>query len=649
MKRWGLGLMMAGLLALAPVGWAQEVKDGGSAEINLKTTEVVSTPIVQSQETDRYGQEKLTVSDQQTEDLNAGDLSSALRRAPGVNISRYNMVGAFGGGDGGAIYIRGMGAERPGAEISVMFDGVPKANSIWVHPLLDTVSTDVAGRIDIYKSPQPVFIGNMALGAVDIVPKSMNQEGHLIRLRSGGGTYGTWFETLEGGQMAGPWDIYFVQSVRESEGHRDHSSGRVQAYYVGTGYRVNDNVYVSLKAMHTDGTAEDPGPNTAKPPKRNTFNNQNDTMTFTVYNHFDWGEGYIKGYVDRGYINWKEPTDDSNTPWQNYGLRARQTVRVGPVELLGGVDETVLAAEWIQEGLNGKRKASLPYETWRLWEPYAGVSVTLGDRDGFYFIPSYSRRWQQHSEFGNRESWQAGVVAGYKDVEVHANWAHGYNYPGQYVRAYYNVFWSFVPTYHGDEWKRLEPEENDHWEVGAQVKVADKAKLNVTYFNERAFHRIVVVAPPPPPPRLAQVGELYLSGLDSSLVVTPVDNLSIYAGYTRIWPDRPSQPARAPETTASVGMDLLLLDQIKINVDYLKVSDQYVYNSRDPGKGDANVKRIDGYGLVNAKVSYLFKQDQYSGEVWVAAENLGDQKYEYLPHYPMPGTTWMGGVSLSLE
>jgi iron complex outermembrane receptor protein len=543
-----------------------------------------------------------------------------------------------------------MGASRPGAEATVMFDGVPKANSIWVHPLIDTVNTDMAGHIDVYKSPQPVFYGNMALGVVDVVPKSMSEEGWRLRLRSGGGTYGTWFETVEAGLMAGPWDAYFVQSTRESEGHREHSAGRVNAYYFGTGCWMGDNFYLAVKGLHTDSTAQDPGPDTGPPPKRETFNNRNDTGTVALYNKFEWGEGYVKGWVDRGYNNWQEEEDDANTPWQNYGLRARQTVRLGPVELMGGVDGTFLGGEFIQVDLDGKRKASVPYDIWHLWEPYAAISVLLGDRDSLFLIPSYGYRWHQHSEFDNKESWQAGVVAGYDFFEVHANWAHGYNYPGQYSRVYYNMIWSFVPKYTGKEWKGLEPEENNHWEVGAQLTMSDKARLNVTYFNERIFNRLVVVpGVPGNPVHLDMVGELFLSGVDTSLLVTPMDNVSLYAGYTKIWEEKPDKVARTPENTMSAGLEFLVPSLLRLNVDYLMVSEQYVYNPRNPGKGGVNIERIDGYELLNAKLAFPFQDERVSGDVWVAAENLGDTDYEYLPHYPMPGTTWMGGVTLEFK
>ena len=68
----------------------------------------VTAPIIEGNVTDPYGGQKTLVSEEQIEDLNAQDLTSALRRTPGVTISRYNPVGSFGGGEGGAVFIRGI-------------------------------------------------------------------------------------------------------------------------------------------------------------------------------------------------------------------------------------------------------------------------------------------------------------------------------------------------------------------------------------------------------------------------------------------------------------------------------------------------------------------------------------------------------------
>ncbi|HPS78378.1 MAG TPA: Plug domain-containing protein, partial [Thermoanaerobaculaceae bacterium] len=77
----------------APAGrFTQEVK-------------VVAPPIVEGDRVTPFATQVSSVSDRQVDDLNAGDLANALRRMPGVTISRYELVGSYGGGDGGAVYV----------------------------------------------------------------------------------------------------------------------------------------------------------------------------------------------------------------------------------------------------------------------------------------------------------------------------------------------------------------------------------------------------------------------------------------------------------------------------------------------------------------------------------------------------------------
>ncbi len=74
----------------------------GDQQVFSGAVTVRDTPIIEG--SDRpAGHLVTTVSEQQIDDLYAQDLTSALRRVPGVVISRYNPIGAFGGGDGGAV------------------------------------------------------------------------------------------------------------------------------------------------------------------------------------------------------------------------------------------------------------------------------------------------------------------------------------------------------------------------------------------------------------------------------------------------------------------------------------------------------------------------------------------------------------------
>ena len=125
------------------------------------------------------------VGEEQVRHLNAQDLPSALRRTPGVTISRYNPVGSFGGAEGGAIFVRGLGSIRPGGEMKTYVGGVPLIMGVFKHPLMDILPVDVAGSIEVVKGAQPHRFGN-TFSAVNLVPKRMTEQGQMARLSAQG-------------------------------------------------------------------------------------------------------------------------------------------------------------------------------------------------------------------------------------------------------------------------------------------------------------------------------------------------------------------------------------------------------------------------------------------------------------------------------
>ena len=116
--------LMVFFIAFSANGWAEDEKD--EKEIYQLDEVIVTAPaVIEGNKVNRYGSQVTVVTEQQIKDLNAQDLTSALRRVPGVVISRHNPIGSFGGGEGGAVFIRGHGSSRPGAEIQPCSTGYP--------------------------------------------------------------------------------------------------------------------------------------------------------------------------------------------------------------------------------------------------------------------------------------------------------------------------------------------------------------------------------------------------------------------------------------------------------------------------------------------------------------------------------------------
>jgi iron complex outermembrane receptor protein len=69
------------------------------------------------------------------------------------------------------VFIRGLGASRPGSEIKTFIDGVPFFMGVWNHPLLDLLPVNGMTSIDVLKGMQPAAVGN-TLASINLTTQS---------------------------------------------------------------------------------------------------------------------------------------------------------------------------------------------------------------------------------------------------------------------------------------------------------------------------------------------------------------------------------------------------------------------------------------------------------------------------------------------
>lgn len=602
-------------------------------------------PIIEGNRVDRFGKQITSVSAQQIDDLNAQDLPSALRRTPGVVISRHNPVGSFGGGDGGAIFIRGMGAERPGAGIQTLVDGVPVFVGVWTHPLMDLLSVDIVERIHVHKGAEPLRFGNMAFGAVDLVPKRQLTEGISGRARLAGGSFRTFVQTAETGGRRGPLDWYLVQSYRAANGHRRDADGELQSYFGRASYRFGDHGEAGLLLSGTNNYADDPGPEGRRFRNDGRFETSNLLGIATLSHRHEWGSGSIKGYWDQGDLNWTGQFNpipigdrtDTLTNYANYGVRARETlVPWEGGELLVGLDVDSIGGRVRRRGGRPPPPADFDRRRYLMIGPHAGINHEFELPRGWFVIPSAGIRGFLHDEYANEVGPQVGLVVGRPGTTFHANWARGLNYPGIYVETL-NAIAPFA-TDLGD----LQAERIDHFEIGASQEVGPWATLGVVLFLDDGEDRLV--QPPGPPPFAFQnVPDFRTRGIELTAEVRPLRDLTLFAGVTLL-DANPGTLPYAPDWQVTAGMNLRFLKRFRLSVDALWVDD---YLQASPRSGGSDL--IRDYFLLNARLGYLLPlpTQRFAGEVFVAGENLTNGDYELRADYPMPGASVMGGLTLS--
>ncbi len=629
------------ICALAALGFALAISGGPAAAEDKQKEQthktemvVVSSPIIEGNQVNRLASEVTVVSEQQIDDMNANDLPSALRRTPGVVISRHNPVGSFGGGSGGAVFIRGMGTGRPGQSIMTSLDGIPMVVGVWTHSVMDMLSIDNVHAIEVYKGAQPVLFGNNSFAVVNLVPKYQREEGYTGKFKLAGGSYNTLVEVAQTGGKLKDFDYYLVQSYRYSDGQRENAGGSLQNYYANLGYSLNPHLRFSLMVNHTNNWSDDPGPEGHPELSDGTFKTRDTISIAKLENKYNWGYGYLKLYWDDGHLDWQDQSDgsDTRTDYSNYGGRFRQTLTLWKGgALTGGLDLDYISGKVLIVQASGRQNGG-EKETFRLTQPYAALSqeFQLGE---FTFIPSAGLRYFDHSEFSSEVGYQAGVILRYKHSELHANFAHTYNYPGVYVVQQSKLFW------HNSLWEDLKPEELNHFEIGLAHRFCPWLKADLTYFRDQGSDRLVLVYGPP---HWENIGDFDNQGVEATITVNPMRDLALFAGVTYI--DRsPDDTPYTPQWSGSAGANWNFWRGFLLSVDAMYLDNYYVSDTRYAGAR----QQVDGFLIFNAKLSYEFRMWGLDMKAFAAGENLTNQDYEYKPGYPMPGINGMLGVEFS--
>jgi iron complex outermembrane receptor protein len=622
-----------------PPGTAGEKKEEGApAERYQGSIEVAAPAIAEGSRVTREGSLVTSVSARQIADLGAVDIASALRRLPGVTISRYNPVGSYGGGDGGAVYLRGQGSGRPGAETSMLFDGIPRFVGVWTHPLLDTLPIEAAERLDVHRSAQPVLLGTMAFGAVDLVPRRFADQGFGGRVEVSAGSFATWGAVAEAGGRSGDFDYGVIASRRTSDGHREGAAGRVDSVFARTGARLSEHWTLRVVGSRADAWADDPGrDDQPQPGVRPRFGVVDMFAVATVENRYGGG-GHVKMYFEDGAIDWLQWDGATKsafttlTDYRNWGARARQSFAPWSAgELVVGLDHGRHGGEL--EEIRTAMTRSVPRITFENTAAYVLVSHRFGG--AVEVIPSVGVRFNSSSEFGGDWGGQAGVVIRRGGTEAHANLASAYNLPGVWTAVNY-ALWS-----QGDAYRGLLPERIEHGEVGIAHDVSAAVRLELNAYRDRVRDALRFDPPPPPPPAFVNLGSYSVVGAEATATARPSDEAALFAGVTWLSTD-PSDVPNAPRWALVAGANVVFGRGWRASADASWVDEQEVLNPRFA----TSQKSVESYFLCNARLAYRTALGAVPVEVFAGGENLSDTAYEVRPGYPMPGRSFTAGLSL---
>ena len=634
---------------VACIGFTATTLLRAETTILLEKVTVLASPVVAETTTDSFGGQKTIVTQDQLDALNAQDLASALRRTPGVSITRYNAVGAFGGGEGGMILVRGLGSSRPGGEIKLTVDGVPKYNAVFNHPLLDLMSLDLAASIEVSRRAAPLEVGNSFASINLVSPRATTTEpsGQLALTY---GSFATRTESFAAGEKVDQVDLYAGQSYRASDGARPNSDGRLTSQLAHVGWQPTKAWDLTYLVNHTNNRATDPGPLEATrlaQTRGDVYATRDWFHVVTAAHHTDTEEGWLKGYLNSGEGDWlrrfSSGNSDSINSYRLSGLRAREVLHLwSEGEIIAGADYDLSRGASTTVPISGATSTFGPTE-FRLISAYTGVRQAIVLGDGVLLTPSAGARYYSHDQFGTAWAPQVATVLSLGKTKFHASYGRAINYPGLDVAVFSQII---IPPL-GQSWRALKPEQLDQFELGVQHDFSPTLSTELTVFSNQGRNRYAFQTPPAFSFQYSSIEKFRTDGAELTITVKPLSTLSLFGGVATLRAE-PADLPYAPKLSLVGGLTWQPISAFTVNADASYISRQHA-SSQARAFGANNPTEVGAYALFNVRVGYTLPWSKtHPSEVFVAGENLLDRTYYYQPGYPLPGATFTIGLRLKI-
>lgn len=604
----------------------------------LEPVVVTASPVAKEERFTPDGADVTLVGADQTARLSAQDLPTALRLVPGVSVSRYSPIGAYGGAQGGSVYVRGTGESRPGSSLAVFQDGVPAVGSFFSHPLLDLNPVDFAESVEVTKTPRPRTVPN-SFTAIDLTTWRPREEGFAGEADLAYGRFSTLIGSAKAGVKDGPVDVAAGAAYRYSEGKRDHSMAELRNAFARGGVELTEADYLSFIYRRAESKVQDPGAKGEPTPVRDQFETDMDSYALRLDSDREWMKGRSLVYVTDGRIRWhKDHISDTNrasppgwskTDWQTWGYRGLYDFIAGDATFSLGFDEMV------ERGRTRTVNERTGLRTWSpgekhqfLASPYAAARYDFHVADGWTLTPSAGARYHFMSDLHGEWAPSAAVSLGSDGFGVFASCARGVHYPGLVFRA------------NTAAWDKIDAETMDTFTLGARAKPCEWLSVHASVFRNEIDDRFDLDAAG----QYHNASDLKATGFELTVRATPTDDLALYAGAT--YTAAETHPvSRLPEATGTIGASWRLLSHLHLDADVQYSSSMYAYTVRSADPSD--LAKVPCYWTANVRLACdLEAFSPLRGEVYVAGENIFNRDYEYFPGYEMPGAMVYAGCRL---
>ncbi len=561
-----------------------------------------------------------------TEQQQPNVLPTLMQQVPSLFVTGRSVMGyGVSGGAAGGINLRGISGGA--GQMMVLIDGHPQYQGIYGHPVSDSYQTMMADRVEVLRGPASVLYGSNAMGGVlNIVTRSMKEDGVKTGVSLGAGSYGT-VQTEASSQMRrGRFSSTVSAQYSRTDNHRPRMGFEQYGGYLKMGYDLSDNwnAYVDANITHFNSSY----PGTVSNPLYDADQwITRGMVSAALENHYGSTSGALSVYSNFGRHKIDDGTEDPTKPTQRYfrskdaltGVSLYQTFSLfeGNHLTLGADYQHIYGHAYYTSKATGEVLDTPNKQSGKSYRNEVAGYVDFRQDINSWLTVDAGLRYDHHSVAGSEWIPQAGVVLRpLDDGEVKAMVSKGFRNPT--MREMY----LYPPSN-----EELEPERIWNYELSWRHRLGIFSYgANVYYLKGDNMIQTVNR-------QNVNTGEIENYGVELEAQCQLGTHWSLNTNHSYLHMEHPV--VGAPTYKGFLGA------HYRYNRWAVISGLQYIsglYTAVGEGEQKEN------FWLLNATVSYQLVPQV---RLWARGENLLAQSYEVNLGYPMPRATFMGGVNIS--